>query len=663
MTKTRSTKSALISSVLALLLCSTMLLGTTFAWFTDSVTSANNVIKSGTLDVEMYWAKGTENPATANWATADGVALYTADQLWEPGYTDAKHIKIFNEGTLALKYQLAIIPTGEVSKLAEVIDVYLYEIADTDANATQVANRTDLDETMWVGTLADVIGKGIVQGNLAADTDYTTTIVLKMQEAADNEYQDLSIGDAFTIQLLATQLASEYDSFGNDYDKDASVFVSSAAELKNALANVKDGGTVYVSDGTYDIDGQLNVAGKSVNIVGVGENAVIHMTDTRVNYNKIFYIYGSADGKDVTVNISNVTLAADVATKSDIWIRTDSANDTDDTVGGNVTVNLDNVTCTSIICDNNYIDGATVNLNITNSNVKKVTLDASPYNGNGRNTYTNLKYSATRIDSISIQNGAAQALNNITINGVNPAATGEQQPLTYVDTIEELQDAIDNAEENDVIVFGTNITGNVVLTNGDITIDGRDYKLDGSVNLNGKKDVTLKDITFDAAYAIRGYDGKGTAKQVALIITGDATNKPNAGAMNLVIDGCTFTGTFANGGASIAFTDQNRNSGGSGNVTIKNCTFDTVGAYYDIYAHYTGNGANGYGDFVIENNTFKTSFTQGGPVYLGRYASSTPVVVKGNTFETVASLEDGVYVQDHSSYGVSVDASGNTFAN
>ena len=37
MTKTRSTKSALISSVIALLLCFTMLLGTTFAWFTDSV--------------------------------------------------------------------------------------------------------------------------------------------------------------------------------------------------------------------------------------------------------------------------------------------------------------------------------------------------------------------------------------------------------------------------------------------------------------------------------------------------------------------------------------------------------------------------------------------------------------------------------------------------
>ena len=54
MTKRRSTKNALISSVLALVLCFTMLLGTTYAWFTDSVTSATNIIAAGNLDIELY---------------------------------------------------------------------------------------------------------------------------------------------------------------------------------------------------------------------------------------------------------------------------------------------------------------------------------------------------------------------------------------------------------------------------------------------------------------------------------------------------------------------------------------------------------------------------------------------------------------------------------
>ena len=89
--------------------------------------------------------------------------------------------------------------------------------------------------------------------------------------------------------------------------------------------------------------------------------------------------------------------------------------------------------------------------------------------------------------------------------------------------------------------------------------------------------------------------------QWVLIKCGDNINKKIKGSFNLVIDECSFIGTFANGGASIAFTDYGRTEGFSGNITIKNCTFDTKGGYYEIYSHYTGNGANGYGDFIIFN--------------------------------------------------------------
>ena len=160
-----------------------------------------------------------------------------------------------------------------------------------------------------------------------------------------------------------------------------------------------------------------------------------------------------------------------------------------------------------------------------------------------------------------------------------------------------------------------------------------------------------------------GYDGRGTAKQPANIISG-STSKCNKGAHNLVIEDCTFTGTFADGGVAIAFTDQNRGGGGSGNITIKDCTFNTRGGYCDIYGHYTGDGRNGFGNFAIEGNEFNTEYLSGGnPIYLGRYASSAPVVVKGNEFNNVTTLNEAVYLQDHSNYGVSVDAANNTFAN
>ena len=230
-----------------------------------------------------------------------------------------------------------------------------------------------------------------------------------------------------------------------------------------------------------------------------------------------------------------------------------------------------------------------------------------------------------------------------------------------VTTAADLNAALANADIK-TIELGAGEFGTIVAKSNKTIIGSANAKVD-CVNLNGADNVTLKNIKFDAATAKLGYDGGGKAKQYANIISGDNVNKPTKGALNIVVDGCTFAGTFAKGGAAIAFTDQTRSGGGSGNVTIKNCTFDTEGAYYDIYGHYTGNGSNGYGDFVIENNTFKTSFTQGGPIYLGRYASSTPVVVKDNTFETVSSLDEAMYVQDHSNYGVSINASNNTFGN
>ena len=231
MTKQKSTKRALLLSALSLLMCVSMLIGSTFAWFTDSVTSAGNIIKSGTLDVEMYWAKGNEDPnadATV-WTDASTGAIFNNDK-WEPGYTEVRHIKIANEGTLALKYQLHIAANGDVSDLAEVIDVYFLDPAQ------QVADRADLSGATHIGSLADILAgmPGNASGNLiAGDTD-VVTLALKMRESAGNEYQNKEIGSDFIIQLLATQLTSESDSFNDQYDANADFFaVNESASIVN----------------------------------------------------------------------------------------------------------------------------------------------------------------------------------------------------------------------------------------------------------------------------------------------------------------------------------------------------------------------------------------------------------------------------------------------
>ena len=279
--KRNSTKRALLMSVLSLLLCVSMLVGTTFAWFTDSVTSANNIIKSGNLDVEMYWADGTKAVPTedAGWTDASEGAIFNYD-LWEPGYTEVRHIKIANEGSLALKYQVSIVANGEVSDLSDVIDVYYID------PAVQVANRTDLTDANKLGTLTQVLAGMATSANgaLSAGESDTITIALKMQESAGNEYQNKSIGTDFSVVLLATQMTEEIDSFGPEYDELAilsgSVNDSAPAPGGSKLYTVRsvNNGNVIAtmeihSDSVADTDKPI-----SIEIIPIDRDEDVHVT-------------------------------------------------------------------------------------------------------------------------------------------------------------------------------------------------------------------------------------------------------------------------------------------------------------------------------------------------------------------------------------------------
>ena len=98
MKRKNMTRNALVTSILALLLCVSMLVGTTFAWFTDSVESLNNVITAGNLDIEVTTAEGDIQDQAKLF---DGI-------LWEPGVVAYENLTVENVGTLALKYALYI---------------------------------------------------------------------------------------------------------------------------------------------------------------------------------------------------------------------------------------------------------------------------------------------------------------------------------------------------------------------------------------------------------------------------------------------------------------------------------------------------------------------------------------------------------------------------
>ena len=137
MTSSKSTKRALISSALAILMCVAMLIGTTFAWFTDTASTGVNKIQAGNLDVALEMKDGD------NWVSAEGKTLTfktkdnrAADQiLWEPGCTyELPQLRVVNKGNLALKYKIQITGIQGDAKLNEVID---WTINDAAINLTE----------------------------------------------------------------------------------------------------------------------------------------------------------------------------------------------------------------------------------------------------------------------------------------------------------------------------------------------------------------------------------------------------------------------------------------------------------------------------------------------------------------------------------------------
>lgn len=222
MTGKNATQRALITSVLAMVMCTAMLIGTTFAWFTDTASTAVNKIQAGTLDIELQYATAwnAEGVPTA-WDNAEGKMLNfrkaagaPANEaiLWEPGCTyQLPHLRVVNKGDLALKYEIVISGIAGDARLNEVIEWEWTGYNTTDqgyspARGDALTAGHRISGTILPGTELDTLEHIVISGHMLED--------------ASNEYQGLSI-DGIGITVVATQYTHENDSNGDQYDKDA----------------------------------------------------------------------------------------------------------------------------------------------------------------------------------------------------------------------------------------------------------------------------------------------------------------------------------------------------------------------------------------------------------------------------------------------------------
>ena len=768
MTKKRSTRRALALSLISLLLCVSMFVGTTFAWFTDSVSSTNNIIKSGNLDIELEYWDGTA------WVDVSGKADVLTNTLFEPGVVEIAYLRVANAGSLALKYQLGInivSETAGVNKdgnpflLSDYIQFGVVEGVNGETNA--YANREDAVDAV---AEAKKISAGYTKADsMASGDELYLALVVYMPTTVDNvaNHNGVTVPQIdLGINVLATQLASEEDSFDKYYDGAAkwlggvdvswyndtdTEFVIGSAEQLAGLAQIVNtdvdsfaGNTIKLAsdinlnnlawtpvgnwdntfEGTFDGQGHTiynlyinDAEGEGVGFFGVVQNATIKgVTIENVDISAYSMVAGLI-GAAYPASISDCHVTGDVEIVAE-WayvagiagycyygtqvdgcsvIAADTGliqSVTRNAVGGitawllegnhNVTncdvKNLNLIGWTNVggitgfVHYNNTID----NCSVKNVNLIKTRADGCPgigliaggYSYSAANAITltnntvdNVSMSGTHIayspynELYGSEYGGITSANFVlvdnTVSGVsnNLVEVVKATPAT-------VQDMIDNAASGDAILLSAGKYHTTINMKSNVTLVGEAGTVVDCINLNGAANITLKNIEFDAAGAKYGYNGNGGAIQPANIIS--RTNGSDVqGAANIVIDGCTFGGTFADGGVAIGFTDQGNT--GYSNITIKGCTFKAIGGYTDIYTYYSGN--NGY--FNIENNIFASTYYMETPtmlpIYLGKYQSATPVVVKGNTFEKYDSINKVVYLQDHGSYGVSYNAADNVF--
>ena len=414
--KAKTTRRALLMSALSLLLCVSMLVGTTFAWFTDSVTSAGNIIQSGNLDIAVQYTLDGEN-----WADLAGADDLFQKSLWEPGHTEVVALKIENKGNLALKYVanmnivnevIGMNKEGGAIVLSDILTVSTLTFADAGVDPVfgiNIAERTIEEAFKNENGIAYGAAVSFKNGNVLGNNEKLlpgeiqyVAIKVDMAETVGNEANHNGI-DApsieFGINVFATQYTYEKDSFGNQYDKDAEYdfgydvwdgtvdttwynetdteFTLDTAEALAGFAQLANAGNTFsgktiVLDNDMDLDGAQWTPIKkfSGTLDGDGHtigNFSIDATSSRVGF---FAALSWAEVKNLTLTDIDATVG------NRFGVLTYSV---DQTTIEDVTVSNVNITTTSAGClASGLFCAGTVNSTETvkNCTVENITVDA-----------------------------------------------------------------------------------------------------------------------------------------------------------------------------------------------------------------------------------------------------------------------------------------------
>ena len=294
----KATKRALLTSVMALVMCVVMLVGTTFAWFTDTASTGVNKIQAGNLDIKVeYTLDGT------NWADLTDKTDLFGNGLFEPGYTRVVAYRITNNGNLALKYNMSMNLVNETKGINKdgkefALSDYLKVKTSPIQEDNYIGNITlglafDRDASKAIGWTESNFKDTKVMTNdkiLTAGQKVYFIMQVYMPESVGNEANAINTEKTpsidFGINFMATQATVESDSFDNTYDAGAA-----ASELKQGVTISGIAGVA----GSYDT---IQDAYEAVKAMLVANSGLVEQPLSEEAFNAFF-----TDGGKITWTI------------------------------------------------------------------------------------------------------------------------------------------------------------------------------------------------------------------------------------------------------------------------------------------------------------------------------------------------------------------------
>ena len=503
MTNSKNTKRALTYSVLALFLCVAMLIGTTFAWFTDTASTGVNRIQAGNLKMEVTYKNADTQDKFAK--VTEETKVFNDEALWEPGHVEFAVLKVENVGSLALKYKLGINidsekgstnVNGDEFKLSDYINFAVVDGDQSGLERDALVAAAGEGQSINAGYSGE--GQLLPQKTVEGEKEKTVTLVVWMPETVGNEANHATNAAAPEINLginvAATQAPYESDSFGNQYDADAPLDfepVSTADELKAAATNGKNvqlTQDVTLTDAlTFDNAVMIDLNGKTLtsSLNGKGYSLVTKADATIVNGTykgtgtaRGIGAYGNLTMRNVTVDVAGLVGVACSAADSQYTIE-------DSTIKGsyalcnfnnNVTINVSNSTLEGKNTGF-YHNGSYSGLNLTVTGTK-INADNNSTNATGvyisGSTATRDAggYQKASFTDCTIKGNAAievkytdLTLNNCTVTATVPAANASYK-----------QNNNGSTTNGFAVVSTDNATNNTMpKPEGTITINGGSY--------------------------------------------------------------------------------------------------------------------------------------------------------------------------------------------